>query len=81
MKNPENIKKIVIEGYASKAGNSAQNQVLSDKRANNAKDALVKQGISSSLMETVGYGDKKSKKKSSPEEERKVQFRIYFHEN
>lgn len=81
LKNPENIKKIVIEGYASKAGNSAQNQVLSDKRANNAKDALVKQGISSSLMETVGYGDKKSKKKSSPEEERKVQFRIYFHEN
>ncbi len=81
LKNPENIKKIIIEGYASKVGNSAQNQVLSDKRAKNAKDALVKNGVSASLIETVGYGDKKSKKKSSPEEERKVQFRIYFHEN
>ena len=81
MKNPGNIKKIVIEGYASKAGNSASNQVLSDKRAGNAKAALVQNGIEVKLIETVGYGDKKSNKKTSPEEQRRVQFRIYFHEN
>ena len=81
LKNPENIKKVVIEGYASKVGNSVSNQTLSEKRAANAKAALVENGINVKLIETVGYGDKKSKMKSPPEEERKVQFRIYFHEN
>jgi len=50
---------VVIEGHASSDGSKAYNQVLSEKRANSVKDALVGMGIDASRLETIGYGETK----------------------
>jgi outer membrane protein OmpA-like peptidoglycan-associated protein len=50
---------VVIEGHASSDGSMAYNQVLSEKRANSVKDALIGMGIDASRLETIGYGETK----------------------
>ncbi|MDL2299262.1 OmpA family protein [Bacteroides sp. OttesenSCG-928-E20] len=50
-------KKYKVAGYADKATGSASfNQKLSEKRAQNVYDALVKEGVNPSQMELVGFG-------------------------
>lgn len=53
--NPD--KKYKVAGYADKAtGSSSWNQKLSEKRAQNVYDALVKEGVSKDQLEYVGFG-------------------------
>ncbi|NDV67168.1 OmpA family protein [Bacteroides sp. 224] len=53
--NPD--KKYKVAGYADKAtGSSSWNQKLSEKRAQNVYDALIKEGVSASQLEYVGFG-------------------------
>lgn len=50
-------KKYKVAGYADKAtGSSSWNQKLSEKRAQAVYDALIKEGVSSSSLELVGFG-------------------------
>ncbi|NDW11543.1 OmpA family protein [Bacteroides sp. 214] len=50
-------KKYKIAGYADKAtGSSSWNQTLSERRAQEVYDALIKEGVSSSQLELVGFG-------------------------
>nr|WP_320058194.1 OmpA family protein [uncultured Bacteroides sp.] len=50
-------KKYKIAGYADKATGSAKlNQTLSEKRAQVVYDALIKEGVSASQLELVGFG-------------------------
>ncbi len=48
--------KIVIEGYTDNIGTEAYNQKLSEERAKAVKTYLVKKGIQSNRLSTVGYG-------------------------
>ena len=50
-------KKYKVAGYADKAtGSASWNQKLSEKRAQNVYDALIKQGVDKDQLELVGFG-------------------------
>lgn len=50
-------KKYKVAGYADKAtGSASWNQKLSERRAQNVYDALVKEGVNGSQLELVGFG-------------------------
>ncbi|MCH8029148.1 MAG: OmpA family protein [Candidatus Dadabacteria bacterium] len=49
--------KIIVEGYADIKGSNAYNLSLSRRRANATKKYLVRLGIDSSRMKTVGKGE------------------------
>jgi outer membrane protein OmpA-like peptidoglycan-associated protein len=44
---------VIIDGYASKEGPKEYNQILSEKRANSVKDAIVDRGINANRIKTV----------------------------
>lgn len=50
-------KKYKVAGYADKAtGSASWNQKLSEKRAQNVYDALIKQGVDKDQLELIGFG-------------------------
>lgn len=52
-------KKVVIEAHCDERGSKAYNQKLSEKRALAVKKYLVKNGVKSVKIKTVGYGKSK----------------------
>jgi outer membrane protein OmpA-like peptidoglycan-associated protein len=63
MKGNPQVKKVRIEGNASKDPLSAKrkdgaeyNRKLSQARADSVKEYLVKQGVAADRLETIGYG-------------------------
>lgn len=48
---------MMIAGHTDSVGSESSNQVLSERRAEAVKNALTAQGVSSSRMRTVGYGE------------------------
>jgi len=48
---------IEIGGHTDITGTAEYNQTLSVKRADSVRDALIKNGVASERMETVGYGE------------------------
>lgn len=50
-----------LEGHADERGSSEYNLALGQRRANNAKKALVLGGARSNQIETVSYGEEKPK--------------------
>ena len=55
-KNPDKV--LQITGYSDSDGSDELNQRLSERRAEKAKDFLVKEGIKSSQIMTEGKGEK-----------------------
>lgn len=49
--------KVQIEGYTDNTGPKEYNRQLSERRANSVKKALVNNGVSSSRIQAVGYGE------------------------
>lgn len=49
-------RKILIEGFTDSTGGDSYNQMLSEKRADAVRTALLQQGISSDRITTRGYG-------------------------
>ena len=49
--------RITVEGFADPAGSPRYNLTLSQRRANAVREYLVSQGLSESLLRTVGYGE------------------------
>lgn len=70
------ITHIVIEGYASRVGNTKQNKILGTRRAESVRDYLVSQGVPETKLSLVSYGDETSQDKEEWKN-RKVQFRVY----
>lgn len=56
-----------IEGHADERGSDEYNMALSQRRAVEVKRFLVQQGIDSSRLETVGYGEEQPMERSSTE--------------
>lgn len=53
--NPQ--RRVLIEGFTDSTGSESSNQQLSERRAYAVRDALLGMGVSSTRMETVGYGE------------------------
>lgn len=53
--NPE--LRLLLEGHASQVGTEEYNLVLSKRRAQAVRSALIKAGIDSSRLEIIGYGE------------------------
>ncbi|SMO52018.1 OmpA family protein [Solitalea koreensis] len=70
--------KLIIEGHASIEGTEAYNMNLSKRRANSAKKALVKAGVKSSNISTVGYGETRPIASNDTEEGRQKNRRVEF---
>jgi peptidoglycan-associated lipoprotein len=49
--------RVLIEGHADNRGTNEYNLALGDRRANSAKNYLVKSGVASSRMTTISYGE------------------------
>ena len=50
--------RILLGSHTDCRGDDAYNDVLSEKRAKSAKDWLIEHGISSSRLESKGYGER-----------------------
>lgn len=64
---------ILLSGYASKVGKPSVNQKLSEARANNVKNYLVKKGINADRIGVQSYGDAAS---SGTDNDRRVEVQV-----
>jgi outer membrane protein OmpA-like peptidoglycan-associated protein len=55
--NKEPGKPIRIEGHTDSRGNANANQILSQKRADSVRDALIAAGVAANRMSSVGLGE------------------------
>ncbi|UCG14836.1 MAG: peptidoglycan-associated lipoprotein Pal [Deltaproteobacteria bacterium] len=53
--NPE--VRVLIEGHADERGSNEYNLALGDRRANSAKDYLVRSGVAANRLTTISYGE------------------------
>jgi len=77
---PHIIKEIYIEGHTDSDASNAYNLSLSNRRASNAKDFLLSQGISSSMIQLGAFGESQptSKQKSK---NRRVRITLVYQED
>jgi len=68
--------KLKIGGYTDNTGDKAANQKLSEARAENVKDALVKLGVDPARLEAQGYGEEHPVADNSTEEGKQKNRRI-----
>jgi outer membrane protein OmpA-like peptidoglycan-associated protein/uncharacterized protein YegL len=68
--------KVEISGHTDDIGNEKQNQLLSETRANNVKDYLIKQGCDPSIFTIIGYGATRNIADNSTDEGRKKNRRV-----
>lgn len=55
----EGVKEVEVIGYADELGTPAANDKISEERAKNTKDYLVRRGVASSKISTEGRGARK----------------------
>ena len=67
LKNHTDVKNVVIEGHCDERGTAEYNMALGARRANAAKDVIVKDGIDSKRIKTVSYGKERPLVKESNE--------------
>ena len=57
--NENKDKSVNLAGHTDNIGTEAYNQRLSERRANSAKDYLVKRGVDASRVSAQGFGESK----------------------
>lgn len=79
MRDNPNVK-VQIEGHTDNVGDPGYNEKLSLSRANAVKDYLIKSGVESARIKTMGYGPRKPLVNANTEEararNRRVELRI-----
>ncbi|MFY0606999.1 MAG: OmpA family protein [Cyclobacteriaceae bacterium] len=68
MMNANSEMKILIEGHTDNIGSKQTNQMVSEKRAQNAKNWVVKKGINKDRIIVVGYGESRPLASNDDEE-------------
>jgi outer membrane protein OmpA-like peptidoglycan-associated protein/uncharacterized protein YegL len=68
--------KVEISGHTDDIGTEKQNQILSETRANNVKDYLIKQGCDPAIFTIIGYGATRNIADNSTDEGRKKNRRV-----
>jgi outer membrane protein OmpA-like peptidoglycan-associated protein len=70
---------ISVEGHTDNVGSAAYNQTLSENRAYSVKTYLVDQGVPSSRVSAVGYGETRPKASNTTPEGRQLNRRVEIH--
>jgi len=70
---------ISVEGHTDNVGSAAYNQTLSENRAYSVKNYLVDQGVPSSRVSGVGYGETRPKASNTTPEGRQLNRRVEIH--
>lgn len=72
--------RVLIEGHADERGTNEYNLALGDRRANSAKNYLIKSGVDASRFTTISYGEEQplcnQRNESCWSKNRRAQFRI-----
>jgi OOP family OmpA-OmpF porin len=70
---------VLLEGHASAVGDAGYNKKLSQKRADDVADELVKDGISRERISTIGYGEERLVNKANTAEAHAENRRVEAH--
>ncbi|MCK4303398.1 MAG: peptidoglycan-associated lipoprotein Pal [Candidatus Eisenbacteria sp.] len=70
--------RILIEGHCDERGTREYNMALGDRRANTARDFIVRYGISASRIETISYGEERPFATGHDETEWALNRRAHF---
>ena len=70
--------KVIVEGHTDEAGSKEYNFALGDRRAGAVKSFLIDQGIQSSCLVAVSYGNEQPIDTSSMETARSKNRRVHF---
>lgn len=72
--------RVLVEGHADERGTNEYNLALGDRRANSAKNYLIKSGVDASRFTTISYGEEQplcnQRNESCWSKNRRAQFRI-----
>jgi peptidoglycan-associated lipoprotein len=73
--------KVIIEGHCDERGTEEYNLALGERRANSARDFLIRMGVSSDRLMTASYGESRPMDPRHTEDawslNRRAHFRIY----
>lgn len=73
--------KVIIEGHCDERGTEEYNIALGERRANSAREFLIRMGVSPNRMTTVSYGESRPMLNEANEiawsKNRRAHFRIY----
>lgn len=70
---------VSVEGHTDNVGSPSYNQTLSERRAYSVKDYLVSQGMPSSRITAIGYGETRPKATNDTPEGRQLNRRVEIH--
>ena len=78
--NENKDKKVNLAGHTDNIGTEAYNQRLSERRANSARDYLVKRGVDASRVSSQGFGESKpiadNKTREGRAKNRRVEIKV-----
>jgi len=72
--NPQ--RKVLVEGFTDSTGSNTHNQMLSERRANAVRAALLEQGVSPERIDTRGYGEMYPVASNDTADNRKLNRRV-----
>jgi OOP family OmpA-OmpF porin len=67
---------VVVEGHTDSVGSMKYNQILSQKRANAAKNKLVDMGVEETRIQSIGYGETKPLAPNNTKANRQINRRV-----
>jgi len=74
----EGIRRLEIQGHTDSTGSSADNKNLSQARVESVREELIRRGVSSDILEAVGYGEDVSIATNDTEAGRAKNRRVQF---
>jgi outer membrane protein OmpA-like peptidoglycan-associated protein len=70
---------VTVEGHTDSVGTPSYNQTLSEQRASVVSNYLVDQGVPSSRITSIGYGETRPKASNDTPEGRQINRRVEIH--
>ena len=70
---------VTVEGHTDSVGTPSYNQTLSEQRASSVSNYLVSEGVPSSRITSIGYGETRPKASNDTPEGRQLNRRVEIH--